>query len=153
MDNESKQWKKGSPMGIVNRLLKTAAMLQAVNVFPQSTYRANRPLFRRSKNYFRIKFTEGLYRCTVHFVVKVTHQQMHTHTHTHTHTYVVFNNLKFTLKHLKRSYMFRSYDHPQGAYFVSCYSYSLKLFSKEQIMLLEDDRMIETCRSVLSVLM
>ena len=26
-------------------------------------------------------------------------------------------------------------------------------FSKEQIMLREDDRMIETCRSVLSVLM
>jgi len=27
-----------------------------------------------------------------------------------------FSNLKFTLKHLKRSYMFRSYDHPHGAY-------------------------------------
>jgi len=27
-----------------------------------------------------------------------------------------FNDLKFTLKHLKHSYMFRSYDHPQGAY-------------------------------------
>jgi len=33
---------------------------------------------------------------------------------------MVMNNLKFTLKHLKRSYMFRSYDHPQGAYFVPC---------------------------------
>jgi hypothetical protein len=33
-------------------------------------------------------------------------------------TYIVFNNLKCTLKHLKRSYAFRSYDHPQGAYFV-----------------------------------
>ena len=41
---------------------------------------------------------------------------MHTHTHTHTHTdththiyiYIVFNNLKFTLKHLKRYYTFRS---------------------------------------------
>jgi len=32
-------------------------------------------------------------------------------------TYIVFNNLKFTLK---RSYMFRLYDHPQGAYFVPC---------------------------------
>jgi len=30
-----------------------------------------------------------------------------------------FNDLKFTLKHLKRSYMFRSYDHPQGAYIVT----------------------------------
>ena len=29
-----------------------------------------------------------------------------------------FKDLKFTLKHLKRSYMFRSYDHPQGAYTV-----------------------------------
>ena len=57
--------------------------------------------------------------------------------------------------------MFRSYDHPQGTYFVPCYIYSLKHsltvlnrnFSKEQSMLPEDDRMIETCRSVLSVLM
>ena len=35
--------------------------------------------------------------------------------HTNKCTYIVFNNLKFTLKHLKRSYMFRSYDHSQGA--------------------------------------
>ena len=75
------------------------------------------------------------------------------------HMYIVFNNLKFTLKPLKRSYMFQSYDHPQGAYFVPCQSYSLKHslivlncnFGKEQSMLPEDDRMIETCRSVLSV--
>ena len=40
-----------------------------------------------------------------------------------------FNDLKFTLKYQKRSYMFRSYDHPQGAYFVPCYSYSLKTLS------------------------
>ena len=40
--------------------------------------------------------------------------------HTNKCTYIVFNNLKFSLKHLKRSYMFRSYDHPQGAYFVPC---------------------------------
>jgi len=33
-------------------------------------------------------------------------------------THIVFNNLNFTLKHLKRFYMFLSYDHPQGAYFV-----------------------------------
>jgi len=38
--------------------------------------------------------------------------------HTKKCTYIGFNNLKFTLKRLKRSYMFRSYDHPQGAYFV-----------------------------------
>ena len=40
--------------------------------------------------------------------------------HTDKCTYIVFNNLKFILKRLKRSYMFRSYDHPQGAYFVPC---------------------------------
>jgi len=40
-----------------------------------------------------------------------------------------FNNLKLTLKHLKRSYMFRSCDHSQGAYIVPCYSYSLKTVS------------------------
>jgi len=39
-------------------------------------------------------------------------------TPTNAHTMIVFNNLKFTLKRVKRSYMFRSYDHPQGAYFV-----------------------------------
>ena len=33
---------------------------------------------------------------------------------------MAFNNLKFTLKHLKRSYMFQSYDHPQGAYIAPC---------------------------------
>jgi len=29
-------------------------------------------------------------------------------------------SIKFTLKHLKRSYMFRSHDHPQGAHIVPC---------------------------------
>jgi len=42
------------------------------------------------------------------------------------------NHLKFTLKHLKRSYMFRSYDHPQGAYNVPCESYSSKTVSDLQ---------------------
>ena len=75
--------------------------------------------------------------------------------------------------------MFRSHDHPQGAYFVPCYSYSLKHSVIYFVILIwccgsmscvvceshgvqlrpavdvlpEDDRMIETCRSVLSVLM
>jgi len=40
-----------------------------------------------------------------------------------------FNDLKFTLKRLKHSYMFRSHDHPQGAYIVPCESYSLKTLS------------------------
>ena len=36
-------------------------------------------------------------------------------------TYLYYlRSLKFTLKHLKRSYMFRSHDHPQGAYIVPC---------------------------------
>jgi len=78
-----------------------------------------------------------------------------------------FNNLKFTLKPLKRSYMFRQYDHAQGAHIVPCYSYSLKTFnddenhrvflnynfSKEQCVLPEDDSIVGTCRSVLRVLM
>jgi len=38
-------------------------------------------------------------------------------------------NLKFTLKHLKRSYMFLSHDHPQGAYIVPSQRYSLKTLS------------------------
>ena len=36
------------------------------------------------------------------------------------HPVYSFNDLKFTLKHLKRSNMFRSYDHPQAAYIVPC---------------------------------
>ena len=60
-------------------------------------------------------------------------------------TYIDFNNLKFTLKHIKRPYMFRLYDHPQGV--LACN------FSKEQSMLHQDDRMIETCRSVLNDVM
>ena len=42
--------------------------------------------------------------------------------HTNKCTYIVFNKLKFILKHLKRSYMFRSHDHHQGAYCVPCTS-------------------------------
>jgi hypothetical protein len=64
--------------------------------------------------------------------------------------------------------MFRSHDHPQGAYFVhgatiktvsaqqvklSNNYRNIRLKSKEQSMLPEDDRTIETRRSVLSVLM
>jgi len=78
-----------------------------------------------------------------------------------------FNGLKFALKHLKRSYMFRSYDHPQGAPLrwvgaataptqrndVNHWGFLNYNFSEEQCMVPEDDRMIETCRSVLSVLM
>jgi len=53
----------------------------------------------------------------------ITHTNTYTHTHTHTHTYIYIyylRSLKFTLKRLKRSYMFRSHDHPQGAYIVPC---------------------------------
>ena len=46
----------------------------------------------------------NLYRCPVHFVVYFSN--------TPTKAHIVFNNLKFILKHLKLSYMFRSYDHP-----------------------------------------
>ena len=50
-----------------------------------------------------------------------------THTNTCTYIYIYYlRSLKFTLKHLKRSYMFRSHNHPQGAYIVLCWSYNLK---------------------------
>ena len=42
---------------------------------------------------------------------------------THTTTCInIYNlrSLKFKLKHLKRTYMFRSHDHPQGAHIVPC---------------------------------
>ena len=76
LDNESKQWKKGSPTGNVNRLLKTAAMLKVEYVVPQSTYRANKPLanqplFRTAMNYFWIKF--------IHFVVYLSNTPTNAH--------------------------------------------------------------------------
>jgi len=37
-----------------------------------------------------------------------------------------FNDLKLTLKYVKCSYMFQSYDRPQGAYIGPYWSYSLK---------------------------
>jgi len=44
-----------------------------------------------------------------------THTNTSTHTHTHTYIYIYYlRSLKFTVKHLKRSYMYRSNDHPQG---------------------------------------
>ena len=47
--------------------------------------------------------------------------QQHMHTQTHTHIYIYYlRSLKFTLKHLKRSYMLRSYDHPPGVYIIPC---------------------------------
>jgi len=39
------------------------------------------------------------------------------------------NDLKFTLKHLKRCYMFRSYDHPQGA--ISCEFFVLYVYGRK----------------------
>jgi len=56
-----------------------------------------------------------------------------TPTNAYIYIYILFNNIKFILKHLKRV--------------------SNCNFSQEQSMLPEDDRMIETWRSALSVLM
>jgi hypothetical protein len=42
------------------------------------------------------------------------------------HDYILYLFSKFTLKHLKSSYMFRSIDHPREAYAVPCRSYMLK---------------------------
>ena len=55
-----------------------------------------------------------LYRCTVHSVVYLI-----THTNICIYTYYL-RSLKFTLKHLKRSYMFRPHDLLPGAYIVPC---------------------------------
>ena len=52
----------------------------------------------------------------------------HTHTCTHTHIYY-FRSLKCSLQHLKRSYMFRSYDHPQVVVGLMLCSASLTLHS------------------------
>jgi len=70
---------------------------------------------------------QGVYETYIHYLI--THNNTCTHTHTHTHKRIhIFNlrSLKCILKHLKRSYMSRSHDHPQRAYFVPCWSYNLK---------------------------
>jgi len=62
------------------------------------------------------KYANFYFRCTVHSVVYLI-----TQTNTCTYVYIYYlRSLKFTLKHLKRSYMFRSHYHPQGAYTVPC---------------------------------
>ena len=54
-----------------------------------------------------------------------------------------FNDLKFTLKHLKRSYIFRSHDHPQGTYIVPCEIYSLKTLSGLHRLILNSIRLAQ----------
>jgi len=58
-----------------------------------------------------------------------TQEELFNYTHQHIHIYIYIyylGSLEFTLTHLKRSYMFRSHDHPHGAYIVPCSSYNLK---------------------------
>jgi hypothetical protein len=50
---------------------------------------------------------------------QLQHVFINYYTSTNTLLYTVFIP-KFTLKHLKSSYMFRSIDHPQGAHVVPC---------------------------------
>jgi len=53
--------------------------------------------------------------------ISVKERKVFNYTHQHMHIYVYYlRSLKFTLKHLKRSYMFQSHNHPQGAYIVPC---------------------------------
>jgi len=52
-----------------------------------------------------------------------THQHMvyiyiYIYIHIYVNVYVLFKTSKIHIKHLKRSYMFRSHDHPQEAYIV-----------------------------------
>jgi len=44
----------------------------------------------------------------------------YTQQHMHLYIYILFKKSKSYIKYLKRSYMFRSHDHPQGAYIVPC---------------------------------
>jgi len=67
------------------------------------------PIYLISQN----KTMPYLYRFTANFVVYLSNTPTNAHIQS-------FNNVKFALKHLKRSNMFRSYDHPQGAYSVPC---------------------------------
>ena len=59
------------------------------------------------------KSTYYHYRYTLHSVVYLINTPTNAHV-----CYLI--NPKFALKDLKRSHMFRSHDHPQGAYIVPC---------------------------------
>ena len=71
------------------------------------------------RNWFTISFNFFNFITTpcIHNVYLITHTNMCAYTHTHIYIYYL-RSLKFTLKHLKRLYMFRWHDHPQGAYII-----------------------------------
>jgi len=82
-----------------------------------------------SKSYLNIKFSpvcigsaKYLQRYNVCLLRETdTTLKLFNYTHQHMHIYMYYlRSIKFTLNHLKRSYMFRSHDHPQGAYIASC---------------------------------
>jgi len=76
------------------------------------------------------------YRCAAHSVV---HLITRTNTCIYIYIYIYYlGSLKFTLKHLKRSNVFRTHDHPQAAYIVPA----------KVIIVTDNDRVIETYRSV-----
>ena len=63
------------------------------------------------------------------FIVAPCILKMHWVLHTNECTnYTLYISLKFFIKHLKCSYMFRSLDHPQGTRLVPCYDCTLKLW-------------------------
>ena len=60
------------------------------------------------------------YHFTMHSVdYLITRTHAHVCVCVYVYIYIYYlRSLKFTLKHLKHSYMYRSYNHPQGAYTV-----------------------------------
>jgi len=61
--------------------------------------------------------------CTGSDIASLTHAHVYIYIYIYIYIYMYTYNLrspKFTLKRLKRSYMFRSHDHKPGAYIVPC---------------------------------
>ena len=70
----------------------------------------------------KMDYPNLLNQANVYFTFLLLHPafcSLFNYTHTHAHIYNL-RSLKLALKHLKRPYMFRSHDHPQGAYIVPC---------------------------------
>ena len=103
----------------------------SVNVHGPDLKTKHLPLYSSKSIYCRNRFTLSfnffnfITTPCISIVYLITHTNTHTHTHIYIYIYIyihtyIYNirSLKFTLKHLKHSYMFRSHDHPQGSYII-----------------------------------
>jgi len=117
---EPKQDKMFPLLAIYCTLHKNIILIKGVHV-PKISYHTSRRKLPLGKNALVFLFS-SLHRA---FCSLIAHTNTRAHTHTHTHTYIYIyicylRSLKFKLKHLKLSYMFRTHDHLRRAFTVRC---------------------------------